>query len=662
MHNISDACKEALDRQWVSTKLSGTLKLNTGDVIQLSNGDFSKGALTVNSRSVSGSEFALGSVYAAELQAGITTDTDRYLFYGAELVLKTHIQLSDGTWEEIPMGKYTVKEPERRGKVVSLKAYDDMLRLDVPLKVTDVFGTPFELLSMLSEDTGVELAQSQEEIEAMPNGTAIFGMTVDEKTTYRDMLSDLSQLLCGFAVMDRTGKLAIRQYGHDPVYTATGRKKTGTSISDYLVRFCGVKAAIGGQTEAVYGESEEGQVLDLGSNQLLQYGTDDHHREVLEAILGEISQISYTPVSTSLLTGYPALDLGDMITVEDQYGESVNTYVMVTNWMYRGRHQIKGVGSNPNLISVRTQEDRKIDEVAGKIDAKDIIVHSFTNASDITLVSDKERELISINYAATTDTRAIFLATIPFSVDRDGYIVINYYIDGVLLEGDTLRQYVERGEHFVTISTNRAIEHNARATLSVRALTEYIESDIRQQSAKIASILDYIDTGTYSEQAIDTTAPKMTIAKQAIKAVLYAQGLSGAKEWDGTLNLVDEFAPVQLKPLAIRTMVDIVSTGLQVPMGNQITQSMARLQLKPLTLCGFAEQIGSATGVPIDFVVAQQTVEFGMTEYTEIVDGVTKLKTVYVVESVTEEIDTGYMSTVEIVTDGYQSVESVVVE
>lgn len=662
MYNISDACKEALDRQWVSTKLSGTLKLNTGDVIQLSNGDFSKGALTVNTRSVSGSEFALGSVYAAELQAGITTDTDRYLFYGAEIVLETHVQLEDGTWEEIPMGKYTVKEPERRGRVVSLKAYDDMLKLDVPIKVTDVFGTPWELLVMLSEDTGVELEQSQEEIEALPNGSTIFGMTVDEKTTHRDMLSDLSQLLCGFAVMDRTGKLAIRQYGHEPVYTATGRKKTGTSISDYLVSFCGVKAAIGGQTVAVYGESEEGQVLDLGTNQLLQYGTDDHHRAVLEEILGEINQISYTPVSTSLLTGYPALDLGDMITVEDQYGESVNTYVMVTNWMYRGRHQIKGVGSNPNLISVRTQEDRKIDEVAGKIDAKDIIVHSFTNASDITLVSDKERELISINYAATADTRAIFLATIPFTVDRDGYIVINYYIDGVLQEGDTLRQYVERGEHFVTISTNRAIERNARATLSVRALTEYFESDIRQQSAKIASILDYIDTGTYTEQAIDTTAPKMTVAKQAIKGVLYAQGLSGAKEWDGTLNLVDEVAPVQLKPLTIRTMVDIASTGMQVPMGNQITQSMARLQIRPIALRGFAEQIGSATGVPIDFVVAQQTVDFAGTEFTETVDGVTKLKTEYMVGSVTEEIDTGYMSAVEIVTDGFQSVESVVVE
>ena len=97
-------------------------------------------------------------------------------------------------------------------------------------------------------------------------------------------------------------------------------------------------------------------------------------------------------------------------------------------------------------------------------------------------------------------------------------------------------------------------------------------------------------------------------------------------------------------------------------MSNQITQSMARLQFRTLALRGFTEQIGSATGVPIDFVVAQQTVEFGMTEYTETVDGATKLKTEYVVESVEEEIDEGYMSTVEIVTDVYQSVESVVIE
>lgn len=660
MYNISDACRDALDRQWVSTKISGALKLNTGEEIPLGNEDFSRGALSINTRSVSGSEFALGTVYSAELQAGITTDTDRYLFIGAEIRITTQVQLEDGNWEEIKLGKYTVKEPERRGKVVSITAYDDMLRLDVPVKVTDIYGTPFELLSLMSEDTGVELAQSQEEIESMPNGTAIFGMTVSEKTTYRDMLSDISQLLCGFAIFDRTGKLAIRQYGREPVYTATGRKKTGTSISDYRVTFRGVKADINGQTVAVYADSEEGQVLDLGANQLLQYGTDDHLRAVLEAILGELSQLSYTPVSTSLLTGYPALDLGDMITVEDQYGDPVNTYVMVSNWMYRGRHQIKGVGSNPNLLSVRTQEDRKIDEVAGKIDAKDIIVHSFTNASAITLVSDKERELIYINYAATTDTRAIFLATIPFAVDRDGYIVINYYIDGVMQEADTLRQYVERGEHFITISTNRSVERNARATLSVRALTEYFESDTRQQSAKIASILDYISTGTYTEQAVDTTAPKATIAKQTIKAVLYAQGLSGAAEWDGTLNLVDEVAPVQLiSDIPVKSFMEDLTSGMQVPMSSVVTDILPGIRLdSEMTVVGITEQIG----IPVDFTVEQQTVEFSMTEYTEIVDSVTKLRTEYIVKSAVEEIDTGYMSAVEIVTDVFQNVESVVIE
>ncbi|MGN0401349.1 MAG: hypothetical protein ACI4HQ_03690, partial [Acetatifactor sp.] len=177
----------------------------------------------------------------------------------------------------------------------------------------------------------------------------------------------------------------------------------------------------------------------------------------------------------------------------------------------------------------------------------------------------------------------------------------------------------------------------------------------RQHSAKISSILDYISTGTYTEQAADTSAPGATIAKQAIKAVLYAQGLSGVKEWDGTITILEEMNRLQLVPLGIRTLVEHATAETQVPIGSIVTQAISRIQLDPLVLRGFNENIG------FDTVITQQTVEFAGTDYTETVDDVTKLRTEYVVESVEEEIDEGYMSSVEIVTDVYQSVESVVI-
>ena len=94
-----------------------------------------------------------------------------------------------------------------------------------------------------------------------------------------------------------------------------------------------------------------------------------------------------------------------------------------------------------------------------------------------------------------------------------------------------------------------------------------------------------------------------------------------------------------------------------------ITEVFTGIRLdSKLIISGITEQIGSESGVPIDFVMTQQTVEFGMTEYTEVVDGVTKLKTEYVAVSESGEIDEGYVSAVEIATDVYQSVESVVIE
>ena len=666
MYNTSESYKYAVNGKSLKNRIEGRIVLEDKTVIPFSDKDIVPGSMSVNNRCINSNNFNLGSVYVGELSLTLMKSIDRYALYNAEVKFSYFLKLEDNSEEEIPMGIYYVYEPNRTKRMIALKCYDNMRKFDVPV-VDNIVGTPFEILSVMCDTCEVELAQTEEEINTLCNGNKIFSVLADTVNTCRDVVSYMASLLGCFATINREGKLLIAQFMPSPVASIGCNKRTQSTISDYKTYFCGVKARfITEQNLYPYKVVDEtvtdGIILDMGDIPIV-YGTQEFKREVLQNILDVLKEIKYVPTDFAI-PGDPSIELGDMITLENVNGseQSVNTIVTSFTWIYHSGHKIKSSGDNTRIYGVKSKEQKEIDYIESMVSAKDIIVYSFTNASDITLVSDKERELISINYATTTDTRAIFLATVPFTADRDGYIVINYYIDGVLQETDTLRQYVEKGEHFITISTSRAVERNVRATLSVRAITEYFESDTRQQSAKIASILDYIDTGTYTEQAIDTTAPKMTIAKQAIKAVLYAQGLSGAKEWDGTLTLVDEIAPVQLKPFTIRTMVDSVSMGLQVPMSNQITQSMARLQFRTLALRGFTEQIGSATGVPIDFVVAQQTVEFGMTEYTETVDGATKLKTEYVVESVEEEIDEGYMSTVEIVTDVYQSVESVVIE
>lgn len=595
MYEISDACKAALDKLQVTTKIEGMLKLNNGTEIPLENKDFSQGELSINSKCVSGNDFEYGSVYCAELTAGIQTTADRYLFYNGVISVAVYILLASGTWEEIPLGIYNISEVERTGQKIEIKAYDNMVFMDDPIdmSVTDITGSPYEILETIAEMAGISLAQSKEEIENLPNGNRLLGISVSQNATTRDVLSELCTILCAFAVYDRAGKLTIRQYGAETVYKATGRKKTGTKISDYIVRFKGIKAQIGGKNKYALEDTATGLILDIGANGFLQHGLDSTHEEILQNMRDVVLKINYTPCSTELMTGYPALDLGDMIEVESPHGSSVRTYVMSYNWKYRGRHTLKGMGNNPRL-NVKSQTEKTIEDVAGSVSTKDVITHSYTNISAYT-IGQKEKTIISINYATTANAHPVFIATIPFTTDRDGYVTFKYYLDEVLMPDDILRQYVSRGDHFVTLSNNMTAEKDTRHTLAVKACTEYVESDARQQAAKIMSFERYITTGKYTAQAIDAAIPKVTIAKNTIRAVLYAQGMAGTDEWDGTINISEYITPMDLPRMQLSGFT-IDAAIAEVPRTDKaIPESIAAWSLTHLPIVGLEISVTADT-------------------------------------------------------------------
>lgn len=151
---------------------------------------------------------------------------------------------------------------------------------------------------------------------------------------------------------------------------------------------------------------------------------------------------------------------------------------------------------------------------------------------------------------------------------------------------DILRQYVSRGDHFVTLSNNMTAEKDTRHTLTVKACTEYMESDSRQQAAKITSFERYITTGKYVAQAIDTTIPRATIAKSTIRAVLYAQGMAGTDEWDGTINISEYVTPMDLPRMQLSGFA-IDAVLAEVPRTDKaIPESIAAWSLTHLPIVG----------------------------------------------------------------------------
>ena len=129
IYSVSDAYKTAIRARTRTDRVTGTLTLTNGTVLNLDAADLMSGSLTLDNQCVTGEELVFGCAYLGQAALNLRTDLSRYAFYGAKLVLHYGLQLPGGRWETVPLGVYTVAEAERRALYVSIKAYDNILAL-----------------------------------------------------------------------------------------------------------------------------------------------------------------------------------------------------------------------------------------------------------------------------------------------------------------------------------------------------------------------------------------------------------------------------------------------------------------------------------------------------------------------------------------------------
>lgn len=121
IYSVSDAYKTAIRARTRTDRVTGTLTLTNGTVLDLDAADLMSGSLTLDNQCVTGEELAFGCAYLGQAALNLRTDLSRYVFYGAKLVLHYGLQLPGGRWETVPLGVYTVAEAERRALYVSIR-------------------------------------------------------------------------------------------------------------------------------------------------------------------------------------------------------------------------------------------------------------------------------------------------------------------------------------------------------------------------------------------------------------------------------------------------------------------------------------------------------------------------------------------------------------
>ena len=456
MYPVSEAFLQAVQGNTRNIYWTGKITTVAGVEYSFTQEDIVKGSGYITAQCCGNSEIELGAVYAAEMGISLFLDIDRYTLEDAKVELSYHLRLVDGSYESVPMGIFEVSEANRTAHVLELKAYDYMLRFDRDFNGFETIGTAYGMMALCGTACGVELAQSQTEIEALPNGSELLSIYPENDIeTYRDVLYFTAQVLGGFFCINREGRLEFRQYGNTPVMEILQKHRFSSSFSDFVTRYTAVSSTnLRTQTSEYYAlEEDDGLTMNLGINPLLQFGLEETRGELCRNILTALSVVNYVPFDSDTI-GNPALDLGDVLTFSGGQADS-HQITCVTSFTVKigGRQSLKCVGKNPRLSQAKSKNDKNISGLLNQIEAGKIGIHTFTNASAYTLGETNVR-IISIEFASKEENHAQFFGQVVVDAVADamertananGTIVVPFPSTTTGSDADTGTESTEEG-------------------------------------------------------------------------------------------------------------------------------------------------------------------------------------------------------------------------
>ena len=442
MYPVSKAFLQAVQENTRRYYWTGKITTMNGAVYEFGPGDIVKGSGYISSQCCNGTEIELGTVYSAEMGITLLTDIDRYTLEDALVELFYHLRLPDGSYEEVPMGIFEVSEANRKIKCLELKAYDFMLRFERDFNGFETVGNAYDFMEFCSKTCKVELAQSREVIEAMPNGAEMISIyTENDIETYRDVLFYVGQVLGGFFCINREGKLELRKYGNSPVMTVQSKHRFTSSFSDFITRYTAVSSTnMKTQTAEYYAlDPDDGLTMNLGVNPLLQFGVKETREQLCTNILHDLAVVDYVPFDSDTI-GNPALDLGDVLQFTGGQADADRISAITSmNCKIGGKHSLKGVGKNPRLAQAKSKNDKNISGLLNQIEAGKIGIHTFTNASAYT-VAETDVKIISIEFATSEENHAQFFGQVIVdvqadAVERTGSVKGDVVIPAVAVDG-----------------------------------------------------------------------------------------------------------------------------------------------------------------------------------------------------------------------------------
>lgn len=441
MYDTTNEYKSAIRKNSRYFSWGGRITTNQGVEIPYTNRSI-VGQKPKITRSCSGSTaLELGSVYASELSIELVIDEeiDRYSLYDGEMTVYSYVSrtgIKDGPFEVIPMGIFTISEATRTRSSVSIKAYDYMLKFDKTFVGNKTEKTPYEWLLYACERCDVSIGVSRTDISRMANGTTKFSYTnVDNVETYRDMIAYVTSLLCAVAMIDRSGRLIVKEFGNtEALQDIPATWRFDSKISDYITKYSGMYATYkeAGLSEYYHLDNDVDLVYNLGTNPFLQIQDNNDRETAVMNVLRQLGKVAYVPFEAKVPLD-PSFDPMDIFTLSGN--QAIGEVSCITEIVFEinGMMSIKCVGENPNLDKAKSRFTKNIE---GLIESQEGYYNDLRNGlgrllfdynTSRLLVGQNETTvgLISYQLIEDSDLGAHFLCTL--TATEETHATVRFY-------------------------------------------------------------------------------------------------------------------------------------------------------------------------------------------------------------------------------------------
>ena len=383
-----------------------------------------------------------------------------------EISVTTTMIYDDNTTETLTLGNYIVSSDyESQVKdQCSFTGYDYMIKFDqqysdeglkYPCTLQDVLNDMCQKLGIEVYSTNITNSKLE-----------VTGNNFDDSATYRDVLRQIAQASGTFAYIDRYNKLHIdnlnkpgpiggtilqfKLQGTLQIDGNTIESNVATELTPgyYMKDFKSsriygpvnkVQITMTDVEDATYRENQQSirqngiQTITINDNYFL--GTIEAREYAIKNLWGVLGGLTYIPFSATYL-GFPYLEMGDVIEVEQLDGRKVESYIFNYTFTYDGGYM--GTLETPTIT--RTQEqyptnsiDSKVSKIGVSVDRANAEIEAVVEdvggvKADLSLKIDKDDndQIISmINASAdviTLNSNRLIINSSNFVLDADGNI------------------------------------------------------------------------------------------------------------------------------------------------------------------------------------------------------------------------------------------------